>query len=337
MSTPAMADPRLDAVRGASDPVRVRDRLGAWFASRGRPEVVESVEIDRVFYVPAAEFTAVYAVTLRSGNEQSVQVLSGSIRYSGDDGELMAKAERRVAKGKFVEPAIGAPAYHFPEWSCVLWTFPNDPKLGSLPAIQRPETVRAALACLGGPGTTNGSANGNGAREDPVRWQVGAYDQTLVRYIPRRRCVFRLEVEWRQERGADGAPQALPSAVLQRVYAKVYDDEMEARQALRVQETLWRAAGGEGRGLRVPRPLHLDPEHLVLYQTALPGTHLAQAAAAVTPRAGDRHRARPRAAAADSPPAAIGPTPGGRTGQDPGGSRPGRHAPSPSSPPAWNG
>ena len=62
-------DPMQEAVRGASDPARVQERLAAWFAARGRPEVVESVAIDRVFYVPGSEFTAVYAVTLGAALE----------------------------------------------------------------------------------------------------------------------------------------------------------------------------------------------------------------------------------------------------------------------------
>ena len=48
---------------------------------------------------------------------------------------------------QFVVPHLGAPVYHLPEWSCVVWTFPNDPKLRTLPATQRPETIRAAATC----------------------------------------------------------------------------------------------------------------------------------------------------------------------------------------------
>jgi hypothetical protein len=285
LRTPLTGDARGDVVRAASDPGQVGERLAAWFATAGRPETIASVAIDRVFYVPGAEFTAVYSVTLRRGATQATQVLSGSLRYAGDDAELMAKAARRVAKSKFVVPELGEAVYHFPEWSFVLWTFPNDPKLRTLPACQRPETVRAALACLGGPLPANGNGNGNGhaIAEPKLCWQVGAYDQQLVRYIPRRRCVFRLDVEWRQERGADGAPQALPSAVLQRVYAKVYEDEAAAAAAHRTLDLLWQRAGNDGRWLRVPRPLYFDLEQLVLYQSALPGSHLAHAAGSVTP------------------------------------------------------
>src|SRR5262245_40060493 len=153
----------------------------------------------------------------------------------------------------------------------VMWTYPNDPKLRTLRASLDPAVVRAALARLGGP---DGGRNGG--------WEVGAFDRTLVRYIPRKRVVFRYEVEWRRERGTDGGPRADPSSTLTRVYAKLYDEAAAAVQAQAVLTSLSRAAAADARALRVPRPLYLDPDSHVLYQSALPGELLVRDAESVT-------------------------------------------------------
>jgi hypothetical protein len=265
------ADARREAVRAATDPERVRALLQAVLDRSGSADRVESLSVQRLFYLPGVDFTVVYSATLRRGGQLEPAMLFGNIRYEDDAAALVAKSERKVAKGKFLAPRFGQPAYHLADLGMVLWTWPNDPKLKTLPAQFDAARVRAVLARLGGPDGNNG------------RWQIGASDRTLVRYIPRKRAVFRYEVEWRAARGADGAPLGHPSSVLQPVYAKLYDDLHAARQAYQIQETLWRGAQSDARSLRVPRPLHLDEEALVLYASALPGEHLSRAADRVGP------------------------------------------------------
>jgi hypothetical protein len=79
-----------------------------------------------------------------------------------------------------------------------------------------------------------------------------------VRYIPRKRCVFRYGVEWK--RAADAATNGAPTAMLQHIWAKVYDDAEAAEAAHQIVAALWRAALADSRWLRVPRPLVPDLE-----------------------------------------------------------------------------
>jgi hypothetical protein len=265
----AGADPRLLAARTAHDAERMRALLGSAIEPLGRGDVVEALTVERIFYLPGEDFTAAYRVQLRRGAERETQLLFGNIRYGDDAAHLAAKALRKAEKGKLATPRLGAAAYHLPELGMVLWTYPNDPRLKTLARSLDPQEVRRVLGSVPGP---NGAPNG---------WHLGAVSQELVRYIPRKRCVFRFEVEWRQERGPDGAPRDWPASRLQRLFGKVYDDEAVGRQAFAVQDALWRAAATDGRWLRVPQPLGFDAELLLLVQAAVPGTHLTQRAAEV--------------------------------------------------------
>jgi hypothetical protein len=140
-----------------------------------------------------------------------------------------------------------------------------------LGAALDPAAVRAALGGLAGPG-------GNGSH-----WQLGAIESTLVRYIPRKRCVFRCAIEWRQERAADGSPRAQPATKLQHVYAKVYDDVDIGAQAFAILKAMSAAAQADERWLRIPAALHYDAPLQTVWQAAVPGHHLAATAAEVTP------------------------------------------------------
>jgi hypothetical protein len=90
-----------------------------------------------------------------------------------------------------------------------------------------------------------------------------------VRYIPGKRCVFRYES------ATSGAHRA--------VYAKVYEDPLPAGEAHALLVALWHAAAADAALLRVPEPLHFDPEGWTTYQGALPGTSFVAAARSVTP------------------------------------------------------
>ena len=259
-------DPKSRAVLAANDPRQMTAALDAWFERAGKPERVVSLAIDRIFYLPGLDFSAAYRVVLGSEGEREEAILFGSIRYEDDAAQCIANAERQAATGKFVVPRLGAPAYHVPELDLVLWTFPNDPKLEVLGPALDPEAVRATLAGLPVPG-------GNGSR-----WQLGAIETTLVRYIPRKRCVVRCAIEWRREPAAGS-----PRAIQQQVYAKVYDDVNFGARVFAVQRALSAAAQADKRWLRIPEPLLHDAPLQTLWEMAIPGQHLAASAAEVTP------------------------------------------------------
>ena len=260
--------PQLAAVRAVLDPARIAAALDAWFAAQGRRERAVDVSVQRLFYVPGADCSLVYSLTLEADGRRDTQILSAILGLP-DSAAVYAKAERKAAKDKFITPALGAAAYHLPDLDLVLWTFPNDPKLKTLPEQWR-QLPGETLALRAATGASAGL-------------EMGPATRSLVRYIPRKRCVLRYEMEWRPLRDANGAPGTLPTAELQTVYAKTYDDVVPAREADAILEGLWRAAQADSRFLRIPEPLPLDAEGWTTYQRGVPGAPLSQSAAQVTP------------------------------------------------------
>ena len=247
----------LRVLQGAGDTERVRAALDAWFMAHGRDERVATIELRRVFYVPAVECSAVYDVALQRNGSRESQVLTAR-PFDAAAGERWAgKAERKGRNGKFAIPALGAPAYHLRDIGLVLWTFPNDPHLKTLGVhAQRPAgEIVAQLAA------TTGRAE----------LALGDATRTAVRYIPSKRCVFRYDTG-----GADGSEAAV-------LYAKVYEDSAPARDAHEVLEALWRATRADTGMLRVPEPLALDAEARTTYQRAVAGDAMVARAATLAP------------------------------------------------------
>ena len=131
------------------------------------------------------------------------------------------------------------------EQDLVVWRFPGDPRLPSLPALARPDPEilpSPVVALLGG-------------RPEEVR-------STVVRYQPEASVTLRLT-------GADPEGPA--------VFAKHLADGSIAGTAGR-HEALWRSAAHEP-ALRVAEPLAADPVRRVLWTRAVPGLPLATAVA----------------------------------------------------------
>jgi len=252
---------QLAAVRAALDPARVVAAWNAWFERAGRAERADSVAVQRLFYLPGGVCHVVYQAVLRRGPEIESQVLSASLEDAADAAEYLGKTERKVANGKFVTPALGAAAYYLPELGLMLWTFPNDPKLKTLPAQYAAAAPEALAALEWGTG---------GAGAKPL-----SATRTVVRYIPRKRCVLRYDIAWDPASVDAGAPPV--------VYAKVYEDATAGRAAYEVQAALWRASQTDHRMLRIPSALGFDTKSWTAFQGGAPGIPLVQDAAHVTP------------------------------------------------------
>lgn len=252
---------QLAAVRAAQDPARVAAAWNAWFEDAGRAERVESVRVQRLFYLPGGACHLVYEAVLRRGAESVQQLVAASLEDGGDAAVYLAKAGRKLANGKFLAPALGEAVLHLPELGLVLWTFPNDPKMKTLP-LQYAAAAPQALAAL-----QPESGAGGVPPQDAVR--------TVVRFIPRKRCVLRYEITW-----APGTPETVAPPV---VYAKVYEDAGAARAAYEVQAALWKASQADAKMLRIPTALGFDTKTWTVFQGGAAGAPLVQEAAHVTP------------------------------------------------------
>ena len=241
-----------DAVRAANDPRAVTAALDAWFERAGTPERVVSLAIERIFYMPGVGFQRrVYASSWDAvARARRPAPLRRASATTTTPARCIAKAERKVAKGKFVVPHLGAPAYHLPELDLVLWTFPNDPKLKVLARRRRPRGgTRGTLGGLPDPG-----ANGS-------HWELGAIEPDLVRYIPRKRCVFRCAIEWRRgarrRRFAARSARDDAAAGVRQGLRRRGDRRASPRRS---SSAMWRAAQADERWLRIPAALRYDAQ-----------------------------------------------------------------------------
>jgi hypothetical protein len=270
--TQRIVDPRFGAVLTAMDVERLRELLNARLCESESQVQVEQVSMQYNFYVPGRNFRAVYRAELVNGNAAETQILYGRIAYANDDAERFAKARRKIAKGRYCQPQLGAGAYHLPEIGMVLWTFPNDPRLKTLRMLMNQDNLRRTLSRL----------------EQAEEWELGRVHPELVRYIPSKRAVLRYEVEWRRPGAQQGEREDLPELRLQRLYGKIYDTEENAQRAFEVLEDLWEASQAQSRFLRVPRPLHCELQLRTVWVSELPGEPLA----ANAKRVGTSHSAR---------------------------------------------
>lgn len=265
-----ISDPRLDDVRQGMDPQAIQSLLNHRLTNQGGELCFSDLTLEYGQYEPFSNFHALYRATLRNGSASESQLLFGRIAYAGDDAIRFAKAERKLAKGRFVRPQLGYGAYHLPEIGMVLWTYPNDPTLKTLTLLQDPLRLRRTLARF----------------ESRTGWEPGATRSELVHYIPGKRATFRYDVEWRRPRAPDGSPVGLPAAEFERLFGKVYDTRQAAERSWITLQDVWRAQQGSRHAFRVPRPLHFERELLATWCTRLPGSCLGDGVERV-----DRHLA----------------------------------------------
>ena len=240
------------------DAEAVRLLLNRRLQERGAGVQFANLALEHGAADPGGDLLALYRGTIVNGAASETQVLFGCVLGAGDDARRFAKAERKLAKGRFVRPALGEAAYHLHEIGMVVWTFPNDPTLKTLTVLRDPARLRPVLARF----------------ESRHGWQPGALQSELLRYVPGKRAVFQHDVEWRRPRGPDGAPVGLPASQYERIVVKVYDTRQAANRGWAVLEGVWLTQQGTRHAFRVPRPLHFERELLSVWSTHVPGMRL---------------------------------------------------------------
>ena len=263
MNIPTTHDEHYPRVCKAMDATTVRDLLNAQLGRQGLE--FRDFGVDYSFYVPGHNFRIVYRGEIVNGTSTQQQILFGRIPVSDDHAERFHKTQRKLEKGRYVRPELGEATYHLPEIGMVLWTFPNDPRLKTLPRLLRADTLSDVFARF----------------EHRRDRQVGAHGYDLARYIPSKRCVLRFHIEWRGPRTARTLPGQAASE-LETVYGKVYDSPDNTQAAWDTLQDLWRASQRHAGFLRIPQPLHCDPALQALWMARVPGQALTSRAAEVT-------------------------------------------------------
>ena len=170
MSTTPIEDRHYPRVQVAMDASAVCRLLNEQLRDHGVQ--FRDFQVDYSFYVPGHNFRIVYRGEIVNGSARSQQLLFGRIPVGEDHAQRFEKTQRKLQKGRYVQPELGQATYHLPQIGMVLWTFPNDPRLKTLPRLLRAETLQEVF----------------GQFEHRRDWQVGAHGYDMARYIPSKVC-----------------------------------------------------------------------------------------------------------------------------------------------------
>ena len=186
---------------------------------------------------PRCRGWATYLLTPRDGPSVQLYVKGYPDR---DASEAAWRQDRRGRPG--------AGSTHLADLDLVVWRFPEDPRLATLPALVAPRAAGALPPAV----------------RDVLGLLTGAEPRTtVVRYQPEASATLRLEA------GGDGAPA---------VFAKHLADGDVADIGAR-HESLW-SLSDPRRGLRIAQPLAVDPARRVLWTRGVAGRPLADSVVA---------------------------------------------------------
>ncbi len=229
---------------------KLQDRM---FASDSEQTqfVVQRCEILQIRYKPASSCMVSYLLSIEdlANGEQGEQILCGRAFPAGISQTQWEKASVRM----LVQPRFGTPLIHLPEIEMVLWSFPNDRKIHTLPAAiaaahRTPEFLPNWLASHRGPA-----------------WRVVSTRSNVVHYVGEHTCTVRMSVDLLHT--SQHTPQTMT------IFGKTYYDD-EGAQTDRVMRQLWESESRRSGRLGIAQPLWYDAGRKTLWQLGIQGSTL---------------------------------------------------------------
>ncbi len=212
---------------------------------------VRHCEIIQVRYKPASSCMVSYRLDIQHGEtgERKEQILCGRAFPNGRSQSQWEKAATQA----LVQPRFGKPLIHLPEIEMVLWSFPNDRKMHTLPAsIGTEPRIPAFLP------------DWLVAHQGP-EWHVVGTTSNVVHYVSEHTCTVRTSVELLNT--AQQTRQTMS------IFGKTYYDD-EGAQTDRVMQQLWNSESRRSGQLSMAQPLWYDARLKTLWQLGIPGTTL---------------------------------------------------------------
>jgi len=215
---------------------------------------VTDCEVVYVKYKPQKPCTVCYQVVIRdiSTNQVHTQLHSARIFESGGSTPRYTNAQHLP----LIPPYCGKALIHIPEFEMVIWSFPNDRKLGALPQLTNPGLLQEQLlpeliVQLFGQG-----------------WTIIRATTEVMNYVPRYSCTVKVMIQMRNRELAE--KQSLI------VYGKTYVDQKSGENAYAVMHELWKTDARTSGKFRMAQPAWYDPTHHIFWQFAVPGATLLQ-------------------------------------------------------------
>ena len=213
--------------------------------------VVRQCKIIQIRYKPAASCMVSYRLDIEdtSTGERGEHIVCGRAFPAGCSQSQWEKA----GAGALVQPRFGKPLIHFPELEMVLWSFPNDRKMHTLPA-----TMQLAHS-------TSGRLSQWFLAHLGAEWQVVNTHSRVVHYVGEHTCTVQTTLE------AVHHPDN--SHRIMTIYGKTYYND-EGAQTDRIMRQLWNSWLRRSGQLRMAQPLWYDARLKMLWQLGIPGTTL---------------------------------------------------------------
>lgn len=212
---------------------------------------VRQCEILQVRYKPGSSCMVSYRLDIvnTSTGESSEQILCGRAVPEGRSQSKREKAEAHA----LVQPRFGKPLLHLPDIEMILWSFPNDRKMRTLPAViakaqQAPEFLPNWLTAHRGP-----------------EWHVVGTTSNVVHYVGEHTCTVRTSIDL-----VNTAQRTHQTMI---IFGKTYYDE-EGAETERVMRHLWDSASRRNGRLGLAQPLWHDMQRKTLWQLGIQGSTL---------------------------------------------------------------
>ena len=220
-----------------------------------KTQQIDSCHIDQLRCKPGGGCRLLFTATIgRKGN--------GSVGDQKFFGQLIRQNVSYVVtealnRTNLTMPRFGPPVFFIPEWSLLVWAYPNDPELPGLSVLNDGEKILWQ------------------AKSTPEKFglsspPLSASGET-TKYVPGMRCgmIYRMASQMEQTNGTDS---------MHSLYGKAYRAG-EGAQAFDIMKQVWESDACQRRDFIIPRPYSFDAECDILWQEALPGKPLADTAA----------------------------------------------------------
>lgn len=224
---------------------------------------VSQCSIEKVYFRPDKLCGVLYRLALHHslGEKKEEWIFGRTVPKGTEDMWLenaLAGPRPTPSAHEFLRPL--APITFWRDLNMILWVFPEDPDLETLPQAVAPDFVRkqveANLSAFGIP--TNGFANGQGA------WRCSEFYYDRVKFMPRKRCVLRYHVNL-----IDPAGKAHEKTF----FCKVYNNG-NSRYHFDMLNSAYEQLTVKSAAVNIPRPLlHFDGLH-TFWQEEWPGSAL---------------------------------------------------------------
>jgi Phosphotransferase enzyme family len=213
--------------------------------------VIRQCEIIQVRYKPTSSCMVSYRLDIENvaTGERGEQILCGRAFSKGRSQPQWEKASTRA----LVHPRFGIPLIHLPEVETVLWSFPNDRKMHTLPGAANAAHSTSAI-----PPSWLLSHLGTG-------WQVANTRSRVMHYVGEHTCTVQTSFELIHPSLNTRQPLTL--------FSKTYYNE-EGVQTDRVMRQLWDSTPRRSGQLRMAQPLWYDARLKTLWQLGIHGSTL---------------------------------------------------------------